>query len=102
MFTLLQTCLVVSNCLCLHLQAKLQPSDDITVYYKTSGGLAKVVPEYSEFIFGTIKQPLVPYPVPAGAEVITKENAKVSTCNVLQLLITSFVFHRRYHKMEYF
>jgi len=40
------------------IQAKLLPADDITVYYKATGDLLRVVPAYEEFIFATIKQPV--------------------------------------------
>lgn len=59
-------------------KAKLVPTDDVTIYYKTSGTLARVVSEYDDFIFSTIKQPLRPFPLPSsGIEVIITEDAKV-------------------------
>ena len=84
----MQVCLHVSFCLYLNpslnivlithfLQGTLQPSDDITVYYQTSGNLARIIPEYKEFIFNTIKQPLLPYPVPSHTELIVQEKMKV-------------------------
>jgi len=60
-------------------KAKLSPADDITLYYKTTPGLAKIAVEYNDFIFSTIKQPLVPYPIANGAPVIIKESTKVKT-----------------------
>lgn len=53
-----------------HLQAGLLPTDDITVYYNTSAEVSKVVLEYNEYIFSTVKQPLKPFPVPAGENII--------------------------------
>lgn len=59
------------------------PTDDITVYYDTTPELAKIMTDFSDFIFSTIKQPLVPYPVPAGQKALivsdpTKKDYKVS------------------------
>lgn len=54
------------------------PMDEVTVYYNATGSLTRVIPEYSDFIFATIKQPLSRFPVPStGIEVIIKEDAKV-------------------------
>lgn len=59
-------------------KAKLVPTDDVTIYYKTSGTLARVVSEYDDFIFSTIKQPLRSFPLPSsGIEIIITEDAKV-------------------------
>jgi len=57
------------------------PSDDITVFYKTTGSLARIIPDYYDFIFATIKQPLKPFTgsPPSGSDVyiIVSDNAKV-------------------------
>ena len=58
-------------------QGKLVPSDQITVYYQTSDNMAKIIQTYSDFIFATIKQPLQPFPVKQGADIIVQEEAKV-------------------------
>lgn len=59
-------------------KAKLMPMDEVTVYYNATGSLTRVIPEYNDFIFATIKQPLSRFPVPStGIEVIIKEDAKV-------------------------
>ncbi len=58
-------------------QAKLQPSDAITVYYETTAGLSKVIREFGEFIYSTTKQPLRPFPVKPGAETVISEKTKV-------------------------
>lgn len=66
----------------MYVKAKLVPADDITVFYKTSGNLARVIPDYSDFIFATIKQPLQPFttspPSGAGISLIVSDNAKVN------------------------
>ena len=63
----------------MNFQGKLVPSDDITIYYNATGSLARIIPEYKDFIFSTIKQPIRVNPVPASAkaQVIVQENAKV-------------------------
>lgn len=68
-------------------KAKLVPADEITVFYKTSGALARVIPAYSDFIFATIKQPMMVFAVPpAGCHVIVAETAKIKD-DELQLVI---------------
>ena len=53
------------------------PTDDITIYYKTSKNLCGIMKDFKEFIDSTVKKPLLPYPVPAGTEVIVSETANV-------------------------
>jgi len=64
-----------------HVQAKLMPSDDITVFYKTTGNLARIIPDYYDFIFATIKQPMKPFAgsPPTGSDIcfIDSDKAKV-------------------------
>ncbi|KAL5013777.1 hypothetical protein ScPMuIL_008047 [Solemya velum] len=57
-------------------KAGLVPSNDITIYYKASPNLVKIVQSFEEFILSTVKQPLKEYPVPVG-EVIIKDAMKV-------------------------
>ena len=57
-------------------QAKLQPSQDITVFYDAPDNLGKIMEKYAEFIYTTTKQPLRKYPVKSG-EVIIKDKTKV-------------------------
>lgn len=57
-------------------EAGLVPTDDITVYYDTTPDLAKIISDFSEFINSTIKQPLVPYPVPAGETALIVSDPK--------------------------
>ena len=64
------------NCL----QAKLMPSDDIVVYYQASAELGRIIEQFSDFIFATIKQPLKPYPVAPGENVIIADSMPVSIC----------------------
>lgn len=54
------------------------PSDKITVYYKASENLDKIIKEFSDYIGNAIKQPLVPFPVPASETVYIQENMDVS------------------------
>ncbi|ELT94742.1 hypothetical protein CAPTEDRAFT_226043 [Capitella teleta] len=61
-------------------KAKITPTDEITVYYKASGVLQKIIPKLSEFIYATLKQPLVEgTQYAAGSKVIIKEKAKIKT-----------------------
>ena len=57
------------------------PSDNITVFYKTTGNLARIIPDYYDFIFATIKQPMTPFTgsPPTGSDVyfIVSDSAKV-------------------------
>jgi len=66
------------------------PSDPITVFYKTAGNLARVIPDYGDFIFATIKQPLQPFtgspPTGAGISIIVSDSAKVN-CNFICVLV---------------
>ncbi len=61
------------------LQAKLQPSNDITVFYKTTDGLSRIIRDYKEFIYQTTKQPMRPYPVQPGVDTIISDKTKVRT-----------------------
>jgi len=67
------------------------PSDDITVFYKTSGNLERIIPDYYDFIFATIKQPLQPFtgspPSGSGISFIVSDNAKVILSAFLLILI---------------
>ncbi|XP_070193742.1 isoleucine--tRNA ligase, cytoplasmic-like isoform X2 [Littorina saxatilis] len=54
-------------------KAKVQPSDEITVYYKASEDLGRIIREFSDFILATTKQPLKLYPVPPSENVIIAE-----------------------------
>lgn len=54
------------------------PSDKITVYYKASENLDKIIKEFSDYIGNAIKQPLVPFPVPASETVYIQESMDVS------------------------
>ncbi|XP_050412605.1 isoleucine--tRNA ligase, cytoplasmic [Patella vulgata] len=69
-------------------KAKLQPSDDITVYYKTSGKLSEIITEYRDFIYSTIKQPLQVYP--PASNVIIQDSMKLKEYN-LDITITGDV-----------
>lgn len=60
-------------------KGKLVPTDKITVYFNTSSELSAVITQFADFIFDTIKQPLLPYPVPNGAKVIVTEQAKIKS-----------------------
>jgi len=66
------------------------PSDDITVFYKTDGILARIIPDYYDFIFATIKQPLQPFtgspPSGSGIAVIVSDSAKVILSVFLPIL----------------
>ena len=65
-------------CLLIHFQGGLAPTDNIRVYYRAAQKLVKIVEEFSEFIHSTVKQPLQPYPVPSGADVIITKQLPVS------------------------
>lgn len=55
----------------------LVPSDKITVYYKASENLDKIIKEFSDYIGNAIKQPFVPFPVPASETVYIQESMDV-------------------------
>ena len=80
----------VITALLMWLKAKLMPSDDITVFYKTDGILARIIPDYYDFIFATIKQPLQPFtgspPSGSGIAVIVSDSAKVILSVFLPIL----------------
>ena len=51
------------------------PTDDITIFYETSGDLERVCRELKDLILDTIKQPLVtPIPSDAGHALIQESN----------------------------
>lgn len=81
---------VVNRIQKLRKKAKLVPADDITVFYKTTGNLARIIPDYYDFIFATIKQPLQPFTTspPSGPDIslIVSDNAKVKD-DPLELVI---------------
>ena len=54
------------------------PTDKITVYYKASGNLEKIIQEFNDYICNSIKQPLIPFPVPASETVYLQESMNVS------------------------
>lgn len=61
------------------MQAKLLPTDDITVYYEVgteTDDIHRVLTAYKEYIEIALKQPFEPYPLPPGAEIIIKEETK--------------------------
>lgn len=58
-------------------QAGLVPSDNITVYYKASPDLDKIMTDFSDYIYSTIKQPLSPFPVLPGNKTIIHEATQV-------------------------
>ncbi|XP_052781081.1 isoleucine--tRNA ligase, cytoplasmic-like [Mya arenaria] len=60
-------------------KAKLVPSDDITVYYKASPDLEKIICDFSDFIFSTIKQPMEAFPIPAGLNELIREDQKIKS-----------------------
>ncbi|KAG7275383.1 hypothetical protein CRUP_021581 [Coryphaenoides rupestris] len=58
----------------------LVPSDEIMVYYRCQPAgdyLESVIQAHTEFILATTKAPLVPYPVPKGANVIVEEKTQL-------------------------
>ena len=71
-------------------QAKLQPTDNINVYYKASSKLSSIITSFSDFINDTVKQPLKPYPVPPQQEVVITENSPVSFRHVHDMCLVRF------------
>lgn len=66
--------------LCSVSQAHLVPTDEIKVYYRCQPEgdyLNSVVQAHADFIMGTIKTVLLPFPVPKTASVIISENTQV-------------------------
>ncbi|KAK0064167.1 isoleucine--tRNA ligase cytoplasmic [Biomphalaria pfeifferi] len=56
---------------------KLVPTDNIEVYYKATLKLTEIIQDFSDFINSTVKQPLKPYPVPSGTDVIITQNSPI-------------------------
>ncbi|XP_059505809.1 isoleucine--tRNA ligase, cytoplasmic isoform X2 [Stegostoma tigrinum] len=66
-------------------KAHLVPSDEITVYYSSEPKgeyLDNVIQSHIDFILGTIKASLKPYPVPVSAGVIIQEKAQLKHSNL--------------------
>ncbi|XP_072328733.1 isoleucine--tRNA ligase, cytoplasmic [Scyliorhinus torazame] len=66
-------------------KAHLVPSDDITVYYSCQPPgeyLENVIQNHNDFILGTIKTSLKPYPVPISAGVIIEEKTRLKGSNL--------------------
>ncbi|XP_069101274.1 LOW QUALITY PROTEIN: isoleucine--tRNA ligase, cytoplasmic-like [Argopecten irradians] len=64
------------------------PSDDITVYYQASDSLTAIINNFSDFIFSTIKQPVCPYPVPAGSKVVVEESTSVKKDELMLTIVS--------------
>lgn len=61
-------------------QAHLVPTDEISVHYRCQPDgdyLNSVVQAHTDFIMGTTKAPLLPFPVPKSASVIIAEKTQV-------------------------
>jgi len=71
-------------------KAKLMPSDEITVFYRAGATLSRIISEYQDFIFATIKQPMEVFVTspPSGSdiEIIATDDAKIKD-DELQLVI---------------
>jgi len=71
------------------------------VFYKTSGNLARIVPDYYDFIFATIKQPLQPFtgspPSGSGITFIVSDNAKVISSEFLLISVPFDIMLPLYH-----
>jgi len=84
-------------CCVRNIKAKLVPSDDITVFYKTVGNLARIIPSYYDFIFSTIKQPMRPFAgsPPSGSAIhfIVSDNAKVISSSLGCCLFRLFLIY---------
>ena len=87
--------------ICFVFQAKLQPSQDITIYYDTMDGLSKIIHNYPEFIHTTTKQPLCRYPVKPGTETIISDKAKVSAKLYFpKIVFVQFLCHHRINALH--
>ncbi|XP_071488561.1 isoleucine--tRNA ligase, cytoplasmic-like [Diadema antillarum] len=67
---------VVNRIQKLRKKAHLVPTDEITIFYQVdppSDRLTQIIPAHEEYIFSTIKQPLLPLPTPNGTEEIIRE-----------------------------
>ena len=53
------------------------PSDDVSVFYKTSGELVRVLVEFSEHIQNSTKSPVIAGQPPASSDIIINEKTKV-------------------------
>ncbi|XP_069793365.1 isoleucine--tRNA ligase, cytoplasmic isoform X2 [Narcine bancroftii] len=66
-------------------KAHLVPSDEITIYYSTQptgAYLDNVIKNHTDFILGTVKASLKPYPVPNSADVIIQERTQLKGLNL--------------------
>ncbi|KAK3103923.1 hypothetical protein FSP39_022930 [Pinctada imbricata] len=60
-------------------KAHLVPTDSITVYYEASSNLDRIVKDFDEYITTSIKQPFLPFPVPANLNVVIQEEMNIKT-----------------------
>lgn len=81
------------SCSCV--QGKLVPSDEITVFYRTTGTLSRVIQEFQDFIFATIKQPLRAFsaasPISSDVESIVSDDSKVISVHSSQLCQWNYI-----------
>ncbi|CAG07066.1 unnamed protein product, partial [Tetraodon nigroviridis] len=66
-------------------KAHLVPTDEIKVFYRCQPEgdyLNSVVQAHTDFIMGTIKSPLLPFPVPKAASVIISENTQLKNSDL--------------------
>ncbi|XP_062923638.1 isoleucine--tRNA ligase, cytoplasmic [Mobula hypostoma] len=66
-------------------KAHLVPSDEITIYYNSQpmgDYLDNIIKNHTDFILGTVKASLKPYPVPNSADVIIQEKTQLKGSNL--------------------
>ncbi|KAF6738823.1 Isoleucine--tRNA ligase, cytoplasmic [Oryzias melastigma] len=75
----------------------LVPSDEITVYYRCQPEgeyLASVIQAHTDFILGTTKAPLLPYPVPKSASIIIAETTQLKGSDLELTIVKGSSVHQ--------
>ncbi|RVE73102.1 hypothetical protein OJAV_G00046280 [Oryzias javanicus] len=75
----------------------LVPSDEISVYYRCQPEgeyLASVIQAHTDFILGTTKAPLLPYPVPKSASMIIAETTQLKGSDLELTIVKGSSVHQ--------
>lgn len=62
--------------------AGLQPSDEIKIYFKTDEKIEKIAKDFKDFIWATVKQPMIVGEAPETANVIVSDMATIKNSNL--------------------
>ncbi|XP_072027331.1 isoleucine--tRNA ligase, cytoplasmic-like [Amphiura filiformis] len=75
-------------------KGKLQPQDDITIFYQVDPAtdrLCDIIQSHTEFINATVKKPMYRFPVPGDAEEIIRETAQLKDINLELVIVQGHV-----------